>query len=230
MKFEMKKAIELLGYNVGDVVTVKGGCSRYFQECNGKAGTIKAIYGMDSIAVDIIGACNHASKYGYFYFALYDLKIVKKYNETQEENTMSNKIYTGNVYGKYRVAVVAFLDDSDVRGFNYRVYEDGNDYEENMYVVVKSAHHGFGIARIINIGSAKELGDASSEREVICPIDMSNYDKRVETRKRVIELTVSMERKAEELKGLALYETLSEKSPELKEMLTEYKTLLNIGG
>lgn len=213
-------------YDVNDIVTINGDCTRYFQLCNGKAGTIKAIYSNNSIAVDIVGARNNASQYGYFYFAKSDLTIVKKYNENQEEINMSNKIYIGDVYGSYRVAVVAFLDDPDTRGFNYRLYDDGLTYEENSYVVVKSRNHGFGIARIVAIGTVDEFGAASQEREVVTPIDMTPYENRIVNRKRLVELTVSMERKANQLKGLALYETLSEQSPELKAMLNEYKSIL----
>ncbi len=58
---------------------------------------------------------------------------------------------------------------------------------------------------------------------------MSAFHKRIDDRRRALQLKKEMDKKVKELQGLALYKIMAENSPELKAMLSEYEELINNG-
>lgn len=56
---------------------------------------------------------------------------------------------------------------------------------------------------------------------------MTKYNERKEKAQKISTLKGQMDKKVKELQGVALYELMAKDSPELKEMLDEYKQLIN---
>lgn len=198
----------------------------------GKTGTIRSAYDSDgkiSFGIEITNVTNKNSQYGYFYFSQKEINIQDQLIETEKENEMS---YNHNSYkGKYRIATIQFLDHPTYE-IKYRVYDDGFDYKVGDYVVVHPAHHNWTIAKIKAIYDYDSAVVADSAitvdeaREIICPIDISKFNERERKAKEIVKLKKEMDKKVKELQGVALYELMAEKSPELQEMLTQYKTLV----
>ena len=67
----------------------------------------------------------------------------------------------------------------------------------------------------------------NSSREIICRIDMTKYNERKEKAQKISTLKGQMDKKVKELQGVALYGLMAKDSPELQEMLDEYKHLIN---
>lgn len=190
-----------------------------------KCGVIRSAYESGtktSFGIEIANITNHNSQYGYFYLNGNEIDIQNQI--TEGENDMS---YNHNLYkGKFRVATVKFLDHESYE-VNYRIYDDGFEYKEGDYVVVSPAHHKWTVAQIKLIFDYDASAPADENREVICPVDISKFTERSQKAKEIIKLKQEMDKKVKELQGVALYELMAEKSPELKTMLDEYKNLIN---
>lgn len=150
-------------------------------------------------------------------------------------NSDSNNIKTEEgennmLMGNYTVCKVKFIEGTNTnKEYHYALYD--NNTCVNDYVVVKSANHGFGIARVIDIIPdvyvTQAMRDYCNEgREVISKFDMYAYEQRVEKRKMAKQLKADMNKKMKEMQELAMFEMMAEKNPELKEMLDQYKELM----
>lgn len=143
--------------------------------------------------------------------------------ETEEgENNM--------LMGNYIVCKVKFLEGTNTnKEYHYALYDDNTCV--NDYVVVKSANHGMGIARVVDIIPdgyvTQAMRDYCNEgREVIAKFDMDAYEQRVEKRKMAKQLKADMNKKMKEMQELAMFEMMAKENPELKEMLEKYKELI----
>ena len=142
-------------------------------------------------------------------------------------NTNMNT-YDSNAYkGKFRIALIQFLDGSKCE-IHYRVYDDGFEYKEGDLVVVSPAHHDMTIARIKKIYDSDSYFSADANREVVCPIDISKYQERNNKAEEIVKLKREMDKKVKELQGVALYEVMAQHSPELRDMLTQFKELTGV--
>lgn len=119
------------------------------------------------------------------------------------------------------IAVIRFLnDDVPFRNFEYANFDP--DLQAGDLCVVKSAHHGLGLAEVeeIKLETGKEL-----TREVVTRVDDSKYRARVEQREQVAKLKAAMQLRAKQLQDIVLYQTLAEKDPEMAELLKSYQAL-----
>lgn len=196
------------------IVTIRP-YSNYRGKYAGYQGTIKRITGKSSIGVEFAGMPNKNSSYGLFWFKESDLEYVKNKNIKNESEEI--KMLNG-----YKTVLIKFLDGTNTdKRYAYAAY---NEVNENDYVVVKTGHHGWGIAQvseILNEDYAVECG-----REIIAKFDPSSYFERIEKIKRLSEIKKSMDAKVKELQHLAIYEALAKDSPEMKELLDEFKSLI----
>ena len=132
--------------------------------------------------------------------------------------------------GKYTVCKIRFIEGSNTsKDYDYALYD--NNLRVGDHVVVKSANHGFGLAKITEIVSDDCVTQAmldycNAGREVVSGFDMSAYEERLEKRKIAKQLKADMNKKMKEMQELAMFEMMAEKNPELKEMLDKYKELV----
>lgn len=112
----------------------------------------------------------------------------------------------------------------------YAVYDDGKVYVAGDKIVVSGANKG-----ILTIEAilAPEECDKNITAEVICKVDTSAYDKRVEERKEKAErkkeadkIKKQMDKMIAEMDQAKRYEMYASDNPELAEKLKAYKELI----
>ena len=213
---------------IGSAVTInenvlKRKSKKYFNLYRSK-GIIRSIY-ESNIAVEIYNVKNKDSTFGYFYLRFEELDIQTDDNEKESNMNTNMNTYDSNAYkGRFRIALIQFLDGSECK-VNYRVYDDGFEYKEGNLVIVKPAHHDMTIARIKSLYDYDNIFPHDENREVVCPIDISKYQERDKKAKEISKLRREMDKKVKELQGVALYELMAQHSPELRDMLTQFKEL-----
>lgn len=149
----------------------------------------------------------------------YKFQNLQLIEQNQEEQKMA-------ITGDFKVAKIKFLNGTNTyTEYEYAMFDD---YEVGDTVVVASAHHGLGIAKISSIITKEQATTKTFEREIVCKVDMETYENRKRNRNRINELKNKMDKRFNELNRIALFEMMSEKDPELKGMLEEYKSLINV--
>lgn len=200
---------------IGKRVRVKW-CDKYKRyNVKGRCGTIRAVYSY--IAVEIDGLHNDSSATGDFYFYKKHLEIIEDKNK--EETIMA--INTNHITNYLNTAKIHFLNDTNAN----RTYDYANyiiDLKEGDLCVVMSAQHGMGVARVVEI--VRE-NDIPLSREIVCTIDTTAYDYRVETRKKAAELKQKMQERAKKLQDIVLYQTLAKEDPEMAQLLSDFTNL-----
>ena len=194
-------------FSIGDRIEVQN-CGCYKKICVGDVGTVRSVYAT-SIRVAIDDKVNQASQYGQFYFKSNQIKLLS------EKETI---IMTGN----YRVAEVKFIDGNNTnQKYSYACYDPS--IAEGDICVVKTAHHGLSIAKVTGfITSDEEL-----TREIVCKADFTEYNKRVEARRRMAELKDLMNTRAKQLQDVALFRMLAKDDADMAAMINEYEQLVN---
>lgn len=197
------------------------GPGHYRGRCIGQAGVIASVYD-NSVGVLLDNMKNGRSGYGYFYFRLEDLEFIDdqptQCNENEGEKDMQK------LTGFVNVADVQFLkDDVAFRTFEYANYDP--DLKAGDVCVVMSAHHGMGLAEVVDI---KETPSGDLFREIVCKVDTSAYDNRVEMRRKTAELKEKMQERAKQLQDIALYQMLAKEDPAMQELLEQFKALQSL--
>jgi len=223
---------DLIGTNIVINKNILNRKSKKYTALLGESGVIWSVYttdrGVKNYGVEIRNIRNDASAFGFFYFKPEEFDI--QTDENEKENNMNTNIntYDSNAYkGKFRIALIQFLDGTKYE-VHYRVYDDGFEYKEGDLVVVKPAHHDMTIAKIKKIYDRDSCFSADANREIVCPIDISKYQERNNKAKEIVELKREMDKKVKELQGVALYEMMAQHSPELRDMLTQFKELTGV--
>lgn len=151
-------------------------------------------------------------------------------SESEIENNTNDKGEINMFMGNYQVAVIQFIEGSNTNNeYHYALYDES--ILPGDHVVVKTAHHGMGIAKIINIIADEYVTQKMRDycncgREVISKFDMNAYNERIEKRKMAKSLKIEMDKKVKEMQELTMFEMMAEKNPELKMMLDTYKELI----
>lgn len=179
----------------------------------GLAGEVYNVYA-DSVAVRLDGIINKHSGYGVFYFKATELTN-EETTKTEEDRKMEKLTNFVNV------AEVQFLDEK----VPFRTYEYAN-YDPDLKVgdlcVVMSAHHGMGLAEIVEI---KQAPTEDLFREIVSKVDTTDFDARVARREKAAELRVQMQERAKQLQDIVLYQTLAKEDPKMQELLTAFMAL-----
>ena len=150
--------------------------------------------------------------------------------ELVDNNNFGDKKGEEIMMGNYTVCTIKFIEGANTdREYHYALYDDNIGVDD--YVVVKSANHGLGLAKVISVISDDVVTPAmidycNAGREVVSSFDMEAYNSRVEKRKIAKHLKAEMNKKMKEMQELAMFELMAEKNPELAEMLATYKDLI----
>lgn len=205
-----------MSYNefvAGDRVEVAQAPCKYRSITVGLVGTVTNVYSPSSIRVHIDGHVNVSSQYGDFYLEHRHLKRI---------NNTPNNEGSFIMNGKYRTAEVQFIEGTNTNTkYLYACYDD--EIITGDICVVKSAHHGFCIAKVVGF---VESTDQDITREIVGKVSFEAYNKRVEDRKRAEELRQMMNARAKQLQDIALFQMLSEKDADMADMLAEYQKLM----
>lgn len=216
---------DLIGTNIVINKNILNRKSKKYTALLGESGVIWSVYttdrGVKNYGVEIRNIRNDASAFGFFYFKPEEFDI--QTDENEKEHIMN----VNNYKGKFRIVLIQFLDGTKYE-VNYRIYDDGFDYKEGDLVIVKPAHHDMTIAKIKKIYDSDSCCSADENREVVCPIDISKYQERNNKAEEIVKLKREMDKKVKELQGVALYELMAQHSPELRDMLTQFKELTGV--
>jgi hypothetical protein len=144
-------------------------------------------------------------------------------NEIVKEN--SNMVVKGN----YMVAVVNFVQGlNTTKNYTFALFDDDIFVGDTVLV---DTSNGYGVAKIVELLPKKDCEEygrySLPTKEVICRIDFSAFNERKEKRAKAAQLKKEMDVKVKSLQEIAVFELLAEKSPELKEMLETYKSLID---
>lgn len=107
--------------------------------------------------------------------------------------------------------------------YYYAIYNDGKTYKVGDHVIV-SGRCG-DVLEITDILTPEEVM-INICAEVICKVDTSAYDERVKNRKKADKLKKEMDKMIKAMDESKKYEMYAEESPDLAEMLNEYKSLV----
>ena len=119
----------------------------------------------------------------------------------------------GNVIG------VIFEDD----GMEY-AFKCFDDVSEGDFVVVDT-RYGFKICKVTSIDYQGDFDISKGVKEVVCKVDTDKFYERKAKYERLGSLKKKMDAKVQELQSFAIYEMLAEKDPDLRDMLSEFKSL-----
>lgn len=109
--------------------------------------------------------------------------------------------------------------------YHFAIYNDGFDYQPGDKVLV-SGNKLQVIDEVITPEEVVQRFDKNITAEVICKVDTSSYDIRVENRKRVADVKQKLDAMIKKMDETNKYEMYAERNPELKELLEAYKELV----
>lgn len=204
-----------LGFEVGSRVRVVK--QKAYKSVNliGECGTVRDING-SNIRVKLDNMRNPNSSYGAFYFAPGELEIIDKQMEVK---TMQN-----GITNYLNIAKIKFINNSD----GSTTYECANfdpELKAGDICVVKSARHGFGIAKVEEI---VEQNDIVTQREIVAKVNVDAYNQRVANRAKAAELKVKMQDRVKQLQDIALYKMMAENDSTMSELLKEYQDTIGM--
>lgn len=193
-------------FKIGDKVLVTSQCQT--------SGWVGVVEGMDYWHTYI------TVKFDSGFKRTYNKNSLKLYNE---ENNITNKGDNEMITGNYRVAMVKFVQGTNTtKEYAFASFEDYIKVDD--YVLCDTAY-GYSVGKVVDIVNKDEYeGDVT--KEIICFVDFTDFEQRKKNREEAKKLKSEMDKKMKEMQELALYEMMAEKSPELKEMLEQYKGLV----
>lgn len=127
--------------------------------------------------------------------------------------------------GYKSVAVIEFGSGCCKSTYHYAIYDDGTNYKPNDIVYV-SGNATCPIASIKEIITPEEADlrfKKSITAEVICKIDKSAYENRVNNRKRAEDIKKKMDKMIKVMDENKKYEMYANENPELLKLLNEFK-------
>lgn len=147
----------------------------------------------------------------------YLLNIIK----SEEENEQMEKLT-----GYYAVAVIEEVTCYCKKDYYYAVFDDGNTYKAGDQVLVSGCNKDvLTIKEILTVPEAEVKYNKNITAEIICRVDTSAYDQRVENRKKAEKLKKDMDAVIKQMDVTKKYEMYATENPELAALLDQYKEL-----
>lgn len=147
----------------------------------------------------------------------YLLNIIK----SEEENEQMAKLT-----GYYAVAVIEEVTCCCKTDYYYAVFDDGNTYKAGDQVLVSGCNKDvLTIKEILTVPEAEVKYNKNITAEIICRVDTSAYDQRVENRKKAEKLKKDMDAIIKQMDVTKKYEMYATENPELAALLDQYKEL-----
>lgn len=201
-------------YVEGDRIIVTSTGSTFYQ----KIGTVLYSNAWNKTVTVVLDAFpnNH--------FCFMEDSISKSNIESMKENKNMDKVVV-TIPGNYEVAICSFLNSSSDQLYAYALFDGCATVGDHALV---QSNNKYGVVYIKNIVSKNDheaAGGHPVTNEIICKVDFSSIERRKEQRKRKEELRKQMDKLVKENQELILYQALAEKSPEMAELLNEYKSL-----
>ena len=189
-----------MGFKRGDRVEINSDTSRY----KGCIGTVEGRTPLGYINVRIDG-CEIIPAY-----APSSLRLLKERDKDMK------------LTGFKKVAVIEMSNTN----YFYALFDEDINVGDTVLVSGGASGKLLTIKDILLPKEAEEKCNKNITAEVMCKVDLSAYNKRVENRKKAEELRKEMDKKIAEMDEINKYIMYAERSPELMEMFNKYKELI----
>ena len=138
-----------------------------------------------------------------------------------EENKQMAKLT-----GYYAVAVIEEGTGCCKKDYYYAVFDDGITYKAGDQVLVSGCNKDvLTIKEILTVPEAEVKCNKNITAEIICRVDTSAYDQRIENRKKAEKLKKDMDAVIKQMDVTKKYERYAADNPELAALLDQYKEL-----
>ena len=138
-----------------------------------------------------------------------------------EENKQMAKLT-----GYYAVAVIEEGTGCCKKDYYYAVFDDGITYKAGDQVLVSGCNKDvLTIKEILTVPEAEVKCNKNITAEIICRVDTSAYDQRVENRKKAEKLKKDMDAVIKQMDVTKKYEMYAADNPVLAALLDQYKEL-----
>lgn len=176
-------------------------------------------------AIGIITAIRHRGSRFIYNVRIYDCYALEVYEndliKLKEENEQMAKLT-----GYYAVAVIEEGTGYCKKDYYYAVFDDGNTYKAGDQVLVSGCNKDvLTIKEILTVPEAEVKCNKNITAEIICRVDTSAYDQRVENRKKAEKLKKDMDAVIKQMDVTKKYEMYAADNPELAALLDQYKEL-----
>ena len=108
--------------------------------------------------------------------------------------------------------------------YHYALYDDIKAGQSVLVTGVKKGEV-LKVVEVITKEESKERFKKSICEEVMAVVDLSDYQKRVEDRKKKEQIKVEMDKIIKEMDEARRYEMYAESNPELQELLNQFKNI-----
>lgn len=192
-------------YNVGDIVEVISDCQTL--GCIGKVITKNFI--TQTVTVNIKGV--GLRTYGH--------------SSVRYIGDITDDIKGGNIMlnGKYRVALVNFISGTNTtKDYAFALYDDNVQVNDLVLVDASST---FSVAKVKAILEKDEYSGVAITKEIVCKIDIADYENRKKLRQEKKALQSKMDKLVKENQVLIVYQAIADKNPEMAELLKQYQAL-----
>ena len=176
-------------------------------------------------AIGIITAIRPRGSRFIYNVRIYDCYALEVYEndliKLNEENEQMAKLT-----GYYAVAVIEEGTGYCKKDYYYAVFDDGNTYKAGDQVLVSGCNKDvLTIKEILTVPEAEVKCNKNITAEIICRVDTSAYDQRVENRKKAEKLKKDMDAVIKQMDVTKKYEMYAAENPELAALLNQYKEL-----
>ena len=176
-------------------------------------------------AIGIITAIRPRGDRFIYNVRIYDCYALEVYEndliKLNEENEQMAKLT-----GYYAVAVIEEGTGYCKKDYYYAVFDDGNTYKAGDQVLVSGCNKDvLTIKEILTVPEAEVKCNKNITAEIICRVDTSAYDQRVENRKKAEKLKKDMDAVIKQMDVTKKYEMYAAENPELAALLDQYKEL-----
>lgn len=195
--------------NAGTRVLITNYKSCYNGKYAGCTGVIHHVYN-GSYAVILDGLLNNRSRFGYYYFTKGALQQNNEGDITMEKIT-----------GNYKVAMVQFINSA--KQIECACYDEAIECDD--YVLVATDVHGWGVATVLGLRDKTLNDNGNIKREVICKLNVTDYHKRIEDRRKRAAIMAKMQERAKKLQEFEIFNILAKTDEDMAHMLEEFKSL-----
>ena len=130
------------------------------------------------------------------------------------------------VKGNYRVAMCKFLQGTNTtKKYSFALFDSSISLDD---CVLCDTANGYGVAKIVDIKAQEEYVGATVTKEIICKVDFTDFNNRIETRKKKEAIKKTMDKMIKENQEVVLYKMLAESNPDMAKLLEEYQSLSNV--
>lgn len=125
--------------------------------------------------------------------------------------------------GRYTVAMVKFVQGANtVKEYAFACFDNTIAVGDT---VLCDTQCGYGVAKVTRLVEQEEYSGVAVTKEIICKIDLTEFEKRKANRTLRANLIKKMDKVAKENQNMHLYQMIAESNPEMRMLLEEFNKI-----